>query len=111
MIDALNIFFTQTSDPFVTSGIEYQPVGAPNPDKPGICHQAPVFSAPFQIRTPPEQPEDKSQSSKGIPQSDIPRYLARDIASVLAAGATIDGRPVSPDDIAVLTQPTRTRLP
>ena len=103
LIDALNIFFTQTSDPFVTPGIDYQPVGAPNPDKPGICHQAPVFSAPFQIRTPPEQPEDKSQSSKGIPQSDIPRYLARDIASVLAAGATIDGRPVSPDDIAVLT--------
>jgi exodeoxyribonuclease V beta subunit len=97
LVRACNAVFTRARMPFVFPEITYQPVSAA-PDAHDRC-AAPAFELLFMPR-PPEKPD--AAIAKGDAEEQLPARIATEIAQLLAAGKTSDGRAIEPRQIAVL---------
>lgn len=104
LVAATNTLFSRSSAPFVLPEIAYHAVQA----RPGASDQALVASEP---RAPLEIAfisRVLTGSSKPIPkhwgEANLPRLVAAHVSRLLGSGARLDGRPVAPGDVAILTR-------
>jgi len=110
LLAAFNSLFSGIGRPFVFDQIAYHPV------KPGREEAAQPFSpgdgdpAPLQVWYVPED-EAGRESSVGRANEQVPAAVAAEIARLLGPGragrAFIDGRPVLPEDMAVIVRSHR----
>ncbi|HWP06779.1 MAG TPA: UvrD-helicase domain-containing protein [Polyangiaceae bacterium] len=100
LVAAVNRFFG-APDAFIFRQIE-PTVVVPRPGAKNLFH-APSASGSASVELVLFEREQKSLT-KGVAIQRVPRFVAAEIARLLAEGATIDGRPVVAADIAVLTR-------
>ncbi len=107
LIAATNRLFSrlaQKTPPFVLEGIDFSPV-APKDDAADRLRIGGRAAPPMVLEFLPWSKERGQQIiSKDWANENLPQWLAGEIASLLAANATIDDRPLSARDVAVLTR-------
>lgn len=112
VIAAVNALFGGTRDPFAQPAIEFHPVTPTDRERPR-------YDAPERYRAglrvsflsraaardvSPDDGEDKGAIALRFARTRWMQAVARDVAELLESGATIDGRPISPSDIAILAR-------
>ena len=107
LVQAVNTLFSRPRAPFLLDQIGFSPVKAAKTTR-MHCGEAPVtpFRVLFYARGAREasSPTKVTTLGKGAANRALPDAIAADIARLLASGTTIEGRPVSPGDIAILTR-------
>jgi exodeoxyribonuclease V beta subunit len=99
LVNAVNTVFARAKEPFMLSRIGFHPVVAHHEkDRLTLPPGAPRLEVLFLPR-----PGEKDLT-KGWLDRELPGMIAREISRFLASGATVDGKPVVPGDIAVLTR-------
>jgi exodeoxyribonuclease V beta subunit len=100
LVEAVNTLFSSANEPFMLEQIGFHPV---------IAHEKkdrlelPAGAGRLEILFLPRAPDAKAHG-KGWLDKELPGIIAREISRFLSSGARIDGRPVVPGDIAVLTR-------
>lgn len=103
LIRAVNTLYSRVPSPFVLDEIRFEPV-AP---KPGAADELRVNGAPasgLELLFVPRGDGESAKSRRGPSPELVPEIVARDIAALLASGATLKNRPLRAGDIAVLTR-------
>ncbi len=108
LLAALNSVFGKADKPFVYDAIEYFPVKPGGKKNAADCFVLSEFDpAPLQVWYVP-QDHDGNDLNVGKASEVIPRAVAFEISRLLQAGkdraALIDGRPLLPEDIAVIVR-------
>ncbi|MCP4601904.1 MAG: exodeoxyribonuclease V subunit beta [Proteobacteria bacterium] len=108
LINAVNTLFSRSKHPFVLSGIDFIPAeprqGASNDlrDRQGLA------ATPLQIRFVKRIKERHGKTNSLIQKkwtdNHLPAMVATDIAELILSDMTIQGRPIEPEDIAILTR-------
>ncbi len=109
LIRGINALFERASDPFILGGIEFAPV-SPRPGSSDGLGGALAGTAPLQLLFVPRDGRTGAREnliSKSMAQGELPEGIAGQIAELLRSDATIEGRPASPGDIAVLCRTNR----
>lgn len=115
LVEAVNTLFARAQSPFLLGEIGFSRVKAAKSTRMHLG-EAPVtpFRVLFYARNGARNgarsssPSSKGDTlTKGAANRALPDAVAADIARLLASGATIEGRPVSPGDIAVLARTNR----
>ena len=104
LVEAVNTLFVRARAPFLLEQIGFSPVKAAKSTRMHLG-EAPVV--PFRVLFYAREASTKAKAealTKGAANRALPDAVAADIARLLASGATIEGRPVSPGDIAVLAR-------
>ena len=104
LVEAVNTLFARPRAPFLLDQIGFSPVKAAKTTRMHLG-EAPV--TPFRILFYPREASSSAKATsltKGAANLSIPDAVAADVARLLASGTTIEGRPVSPGDIAILTR-------
>ncbi len=102
VLSALNALYGRIENPFLVEGIRYAPVGAPEGRGDRLRRKG--------QRVPPVEVLMLSRRAVGRPKGvwqgtdEWGFVTAQEIARMLHSGADIDGRPVEPRDVAVLTR-------
>jgi len=110
LVEGINTLFRQKREnPFVVEAIGYPEVTAAKREEPLVLHGR--DPAPLQLWFMARTPEDGSNISLGPARERIVTAVGGEIAGLLADGrqgrATIDGRGVVPEDIAVIVRSHR----
>ncbi|MEP7122482.1 MAG: exodeoxyribonuclease V subunit beta [Byssovorax sp.] len=104
LVQALNTLFGRPRAPFLLDQIRYSPVLAAKTTR---MHQGEAPVTPFRILFHPREAPSSARATtltKGSANRTLPDAVAADISRLLASGATIEGRPVCPGDIAILVR-------
>lgn len=104
LVEALNTLFGRAQTPFLLDQIQYSPVKAAKATR---MHRGGAPVTPFRVLFHPREATSSTKSTvvtKEAANRSIPDAIAADIARLLASGATIEGRPVCPGDIAILVR-------
>jgi len=107
LVEAVNTLFARARSPFLLGEISFSRVKAAKSTR---MHRGEAPVTPFRVLFYPRgsSPSGKGETlTKGAANRALPDAVAADIARLLASGATIEGRPVSPGDIAVLSRTNR----
>jgi exodeoxyribonuclease V beta subunit len=102
LVKAVNTLFAGANEPFMLDAIGFHRVIA-HEKKDRLVLPGGDTGARFDILFVPRPPEVKTLG-KGTLDRELPAMIASEISRFLASGAQIDGRPVVPGDIAVLTR-------
>jgi exodeoxyribonuclease V beta subunit len=105
LLSAINALFGSHPAPFLFRDIGYAPV-AP---RPGATERLSVPGDPASLQVLFVSSEGRTGSGGWITKThwagaELPRLIAGEIARALASGATLDGLPLRPSDLAVLTR-------
>lgn len=107
LVRALNTLFQRPWRPFLLDGIGYVEV-APRPGATDSLHQPGVPDAERRLEIlfleRAKLGIGQRAISRRFSDTSLPDWVAADIARLLASGACIDGRPIRPNDIAILTR-------
>ena len=110
LLDAFNTVFRNEFRPFLFEQIAYHPVAAGGKGGGGSLTLEGADQAPLQLWCLPSDEEGKA-SSVGRANREVPQAVAAEIARLLEDGragrALIDGRPLFPEDIAVIVRSHR----
>jgi exodeoxyribonuclease V beta subunit len=104
LVGAVNTLFARPRSPFLLDQIRFSPVKAAKTTR---MHLGEAAVTPFRVLFFPRAPAAAAKGSsvtKGAANHAIPDAVAADLARLLASGTTIEGRPISPGDIAILTR-------
>ena len=107
LVEAVNTLFARVQAPFLLGEISFSRVKAAKSTR-MYLGEAPV--TPFRVLFYPRNSSTSSKAdtlTKGAANRALPDAVAADIARLLASGTTIEGRPVTPGDIAVLSRTNR----
>lgn len=102
LVKAVNTIFARARDPFMLADIEFHPVSAHAPQDRIVLGEAARTRAALEVLFLPRPPT--GDITKGWLDTKLPAVLAREISRFLASGATVEGEPVRPGHIAVLTR-------
>ncbi len=98
LVAAVNTLFARARAPFLIEQIGFSPALAAKTTRMHLG-EAPV--TPFRVLF---YPRKDAPLTKGAANLALPAAIAADISRLLASGTTIQGRPVSPGDIAILAR-------
>lgn len=100
LLQATNTLYTRAQQPFLFQEIGFSPVHA----RPTASEHMGTSEAALQLLFLPRTAHTpgKNAINKGFGDENVPRLVAYEIARLLHSGATIDGKPVAPGDLAVL---------
>ena len=104
LVEAVNTLFSRPRAPFLLGQIGFSPVKAAKTTR---MHRGEIPVTPFRVLFYPREIASAAKGAaltKGAANRALPDAVAADIARLLASGATIEGRPVSPGDIAILSR-------
>jgi exodeoxyribonuclease V beta subunit len=105
LVSAINALFGHHPAPFLLRDIGYSPVVS----RPGAAERLSVPDDPASLHVLFVSSEGRQGRGGKITKArwagaELPRLVAGEIARVLASGATLEGRPLIPSDLAVLTR-------
>ena len=110
LLDAFNAVFDNAAHPFVFDQISYHPIQAGKKEEGAQLALTEANDAPLQLWYLPRDQEGK-ELNVGRANRAVPLAVAAEIARLLSDGAQgkalIDGRPVLPEDIAVIVRSHR----
>jgi exodeoxyribonuclease V beta subunit len=98
LVAAVNTLFARARAPFLIEQIGFSPVLAAKTTR---MHRGEAPVTPFRVLF---YPRKDAPLTKGAANLALPTAIAADISRLLASGTTIQGRPVSPGDIAILAR-------
>ncbi len=104
LVEAVNTLFVRARAPFLLEQIGFSPVSAAKTTR---MHLGEAAVVPFRVLFYARGGSSSAKAetlTKGAANRALPDAVAADIARLLASGATIEGRPVCPGDIAVLAR-------
>ncbi|MBY0401504.1 UvrD-helicase domain-containing protein, partial [Myxococcota bacterium] len=118
VIDAVNAVFGWVERPFAVEAIDYRPVEPAPEDRRKPYAAEARFKRGLRVlylgrddETPSAEETGSGEKQKSEPALAVRfgrtagmQAMARDVAALLESGATIDGRPVSPSDVAILAR-------
>ncbi len=100
LIRAINAVFSQAPSPFLLEGMEFSPVGPRQGARDLMAPGLSVLFVPREGRTG----QQTDMIVGAWHERELPRLVAREIARLLAGRPELDGRPLGPGNVAVLTR-------
>lgn len=102
MVAAVNALFGRVARPFLLRDIEFIPA-APAPGARARLTGPKGWAASLRILFWPRR-RDEKKITKKTADGELPRAIAADVVRLLQSGAAIDGKRVSPRDVAILVR-------